>query len=127
MTASTGPSLREMFNRRRSPRDCKLDFAPEAHRLGEDVARLHVALAEAFGAEPADGGAWADDMSAFLSGDRARWQWTMMIMQPAFVDTATLAAAIAQVRDDRISGMVGLFGLAESGDDRRLVRAGHAY
>lgn len=59
-------SLREMFNRRRSPRDCKLDFAPEAHRLGEDVARLHVALAEAFGAEPADGGAWADDMSAQL-------------------------------------------------------------
>ncbi|MBS1838784.1 MAG: hypothetical protein JST64_13910, partial [Actinobacteria bacterium] len=59
-------SLREMFNRRRAPRDCKLDFAAEAHRLGEDVARLHVALAEAFGAEPADGGAWSDDMSAQL-------------------------------------------------------------
>lgn len=59
-------SLREMFNRRRAPRDCKLDFAPEARRLGEDVARLHVALAEAFGAGPADGGAWADDMSAQL-------------------------------------------------------------
>lgn len=48
---------------------------------------------------PLEGLWWADDMSAFLSGDRARWQWTMMIMQPAFVDTATLAAAIAQVRD----------------------------
>jgi maltokinase len=59
-------SLREMFNRRRPPRDCKLDFAPEAHLLGADVARLHVALAEAFGAEPADGAAWADDMIAQL-------------------------------------------------------------
>ena len=59
-------SLREMFNRRRPPRDCKLDFAREAYQLGNDVARLHVALAEGFGSEPADGGAWADDMSAQL-------------------------------------------------------------
>ncbi|MFZ4667983.1 MAG: maltokinase N-terminal cap-like domain-containing protein [Microthrixaceae bacterium] len=57
-------SLREVFNRRRPPRDCKLDFADEASALGGDVARLHVALAEAFGAEPADGSAWADDMAA---------------------------------------------------------------
>jgi maltokinase len=59
-------SLREMFNRRRPPRDCKLDFAEEAHLLGRDVAELHVALAEAFGAEPADGAAWAADMAAQL-------------------------------------------------------------
>lgn len=60
-------SLREMFNLRRPPRDCKLDFAREARLLGENVARLHVALAEAFGAELADGDAWATDMSAQLS------------------------------------------------------------
>lgn len=59
-------SLREMFNRRRPPRDCKLDFAREAYQLGRDVGALHVALAQAFAAEPADGGAWADDMSAQL-------------------------------------------------------------
>ncbi len=59
-------SLREMFNRRRPPRDCKLDFAAESHRLGRDVASLHVALAEAFGAAPADGAAWAADMAAQL-------------------------------------------------------------
>ncbi len=59
-------SLREMLNRRRAPRDCKLDFAREAHQLGSDVARLHVALAEAFGSEPANGAAWAADMSAQL-------------------------------------------------------------
>ncbi len=57
-------SLREVANRRRPPRDCRLDFADEAERLGQDVARLHVALAEAFGVEPADGSAWAVDMSA---------------------------------------------------------------
>jgi len=59
-------SLREMFNLRRPPRDCKLDFAADARLLSSDVARLHVALAEAFGAEPADGDAWASDMVAQL-------------------------------------------------------------
>ena len=59
-------SLRELFNLRRPPRDCKLDFAADARLLGENVAHLHVALAEAFGAEPADGDAWASDMSAQL-------------------------------------------------------------
>jgi maltokinase len=57
-------SLREVANRRRPPRDCRLDFADEAERLGQDVARLHVALAEAFGVEAADGATWALDMSA---------------------------------------------------------------
>ena len=55
-----------MFNRRRPPRDCKLDFAREAYQLGRDVGALHVALAQAFGAELADGGTWADDMCAQL-------------------------------------------------------------
>ena len=59
-------SLREMFNRRRAPRDCKLDFAAEAHGLGVCVAELHVALAEAFGQEAADGATWAQDMGAQL-------------------------------------------------------------
>ena len=59
-------SLREVFNRRRPPRDCKLDFADEAHLLGRDVASLHVALAEAFGSGDADGAAWAEDMVAQL-------------------------------------------------------------
>lgn len=59
-------SLREMFNLRRPPRDCKLDFAGDARLLGSDIARMHVALAEAFGAGPADGTSWATDMAAQL-------------------------------------------------------------
>jgi maltokinase len=60
-------SLREMFNLRRPPRDCKLDFAADARLLGVDIGRMHVALAEAFGAERADGEAWASDMAAQLN------------------------------------------------------------
>jgi len=28
---------------------------------------------------------WADDMSAFLSGDKDLWKWTVMIMQPDWI------------------------------------------
>lgn len=47
---------------------------------------------------PLEGLWWADDMSAFASGNRADWQWTMMIMQPHFagdglIETATQRTA----------------------------------
>lgn len=47
---------------------------------------------------PLEGLWWANDMSAFVSNDRANWKWTMMIMQPAFVANETIDAAIAEVR-----------------------------
>jgi hypothetical protein len=46
---------------------------------------------------PLEGLWWADDMAAFHTGDRANWQWTMMIMQPAFVPDAALHRAMAEV------------------------------
>jgi hypothetical protein len=46
---------------------------------------------------PLEGLWWADDMTAFHSGDRANWQWTMMIMQPAFVSRSLLQAAMTEV------------------------------
>lgn len=45
---------------------------------------------------PLEGLWWADDLTAFHSGDRASWRWTMMILQPAFVPRATLQAAVDQ-------------------------------
>lgn len=47
---------------------------------------------------PLEGLWWADDMSAFQTGDKANWQWTMMIMQPPFVTAETIQAAMAEVR-----------------------------
>lgn len=37
---------------------------------------------------PLEGLWWADDMKAFASGDRNSWRWTMMIMQPDWIDTS---------------------------------------
>ena len=47
---------------------------------------------------PLEGLWWADDMSAFLSNDKSKWKWTMMIMQPSFVEKEVVDAAIAEVR-----------------------------
>lgn len=45
---------------------------------------------------PLEGLWWADDLNAFVQGDRAKWRWTMMIMQPAFVPESVLRAAISE-------------------------------
>jgi hypothetical protein len=47
---------------------------------------------------PLEGLWWADDMSAFVGGDKSQWQWTMMILQPDFVSTETLHRALAETQ-----------------------------
>lgn len=51
-----------------------------------------------YGVMPLEGLWWADDMSAFVTGDRALWKWTMMIMQPSFADDELIERAIAETR-----------------------------
>jgi hypothetical protein len=55
-------------------------------------------LALDYAVMPLEGLWWADDMSAFASNDKAKWQWTMMILQPSFVSDDILNTAIAEVR-----------------------------
>ncbi len=47
---------------------------------------------------PLEGLWWADDMAVFAGGDKSRWQWTMMIMQPAFVSDELVCSAMAETR-----------------------------
>lgn len=47
---------------------------------------------------PLEGLWWSDDMSAFLTNDRSKWKWTMMILQPHFVEETVIQAAIAEVK-----------------------------
>lgn len=59
-------SLRDLYDSRHPPAETGGDFAPEARRLGQITASMHLALAEAFGAEPADAGTWAGEMAEHL-------------------------------------------------------------
>jgi hypothetical protein len=56
---------------------------------------------------PLEGLWWAEDMSAFASNDNSKWQWTMMIMQPDFVSSDTIYAAIAEVQRKKALPAVG--------------------
>ncbi len=55
-------------------------------------------LAIDYGVMPLEGLWWADDMSAFRTGDKDKWKWTVMIMQPEYVTTDLLGQAVEQVR-----------------------------
>lgn len=47
---------------------------------------------------PLEGLWWADDMSAFATGEKSKWKWTMMIMQPQFVEDDVIGQAISEVK-----------------------------
>jgi len=49
-----------------------------------------------FAVMPLEGLWWSDDMSDFLSGNKANWQWTAMIAQPDFVTGEDVSRAKAQ-------------------------------
>lgn len=55
-------------------------------------------LAIDYGVMPLEEIWWADDMSSFSAGDKFKWKWTLMIMQPEFISREMVDAAIAEVR-----------------------------
>lgn len=49
-----------------------------------------------YGVGPLEGLWWAEDMASFVARDKSRWLWTMMIMQPGWIDADGFAAALAK-------------------------------
>ncbi|WP_306024506.1 GyrI-like domain-containing protein [Oceaniradius stylonematis] len=47
---------------------------------------------------PLEGLWWAEDMDAFTAGDKDKWSWTAMIMQPDWITDAMFAAAVDKAR-----------------------------
>lgn len=50
---------------------------------------------------PLEGLWWADDMSTFVSGDKARWKWTLMIMQPSWVPAKSVESTLRRLQDEK--------------------------
>jgi maltokinase len=59
-------SLRDLCAAGGRPEDAGGDFAPEARALGTMVARMHVALARAFGRQPGQVAAWAEEAGSVV-------------------------------------------------------------
>lgn len=47
---------------------------------------------------PLEGLWWADDMGLFISREKDKWSWTMMILQPDWITAAMIEAAVARAR-----------------------------
>jgi len=62
---------------------------------------------------PLEGLWWADDMSAFVTGDKAQWKWTMMVMQPSFVPQNLIDAAMLEARKKKSLPAIDLLRLEE--------------
>ncbi|HEV3226133.1 MAG TPA: hypothetical protein VGZ52_04840 [Acidimicrobiales bacterium] len=65
-------SLRDVYDSRLDPAESGGDFGPEAHRLGQITAEMHLKLAEAMSTGEGEPKVWADAMVASLSHSRAR-------------------------------------------------------
>ncbi len=50
-----------------------------------------------YGVMPLEALWWADDMSAFATGTKDAWKWTVMIMQPDCITPGMVAEAIQEV------------------------------
>jgi hypothetical protein len=51
---------------------------------------------------PLEGLWWAEDMDSFtVARDKSRWDWTLMVMVPDWIDRTMFAAAVGQVRGKR--------------------------
>jgi len=55
------------------------------------------ALDQDYVVPPLEGLWWAEDMTTFVSRDKSVWDWTMMIMQPEWIDGQTVEQAVQQV------------------------------
>ncbi len=51
---------------------------------------------------PLEGLWWADDMAAFVADLKSEWHWTMMIMQPEFINAEMVADAMAAARRKKV-------------------------
>ncbi|MFC7533242.1 GyrI-like domain-containing protein [Actinoplanes sp. GCM10030250] len=83
------------------------EFAAAAAALYPLAYTLKFASKKALGRDyvvmPLEGLWWADDMDAFTSSrDKARWDWTLMIMVPDWIDSDMFAAAREKTGQSRV-------------------------
>lgn len=55
-------------------------------------------LALDYGVMPLEGLWWTDDMDKFNVGNKEDWKWSLMIMQPEFVDMKLIDEAVEQLK-----------------------------
>jgi hypothetical protein len=55
---------------------------------------------------PLEGLWWSDDLNDFVNGNRDKWRWTYMIMQPEFVTADLVQAALKEVKKSKANKLL---------------------
>lgn len=74
---------------------------------------------------PLEGLWWADDQGVFVAGDKAAWNWTMLIAQPDWINDDAVAAAVDAVRAKNAKQSTDAAGAANPALD--LLRLEHLH
>ena len=94
-------SVRDLLASRLAPEECGGDLAPDSARLGSTIAALHVAMADAWGAEPGDPARWIDQMLAGIDEVAAHAGPSVLDVEAVrsrLADTRRLEDAGAEIR-----------------------------
>jgi hypothetical protein len=89
------------------------------------VKFLAKAAGRDFVVAPLEGLWWAEDMEAYLDGDRSAWEWTMMIALPDFVGGDLVAEAVGAMGPGAGPGLERLrYGRYHEGRAAQLMHFG---
>jgi len=78
-----------------------LDALAVLYPVAFKIIFLSKAKSKDYVVPPLEGLWWADDMKDFIEGDRDKWKWTMMIMQPDWITNETFKKAIEETQQKK--------------------------
>jgi len=78
-----------------------LDALAVLYPVAFKIKFLSKAKSKDYVVPPLEGLWWADDMKDFIEGDRDKWKWTMMIMQPDWITNETFKKAIEETQQKK--------------------------
>jgi hypothetical protein len=78
-----------------------LDALAVLYPVAFKIKFLSKAKSKDYVVPPLEGLWWADDMKDFIEGNRDKWKWTMMIMQPDWITNEMFKKAIEQTQQKK--------------------------
>jgi len=79
-----------------------------------------------YGVLPLEAVWWSDDISAFSTGNKDAWKWTLMIMQPEFITQKMVKEAMVEVKKKKMPASLPLvrFETFEEGKAAQIMHIG---
>ena len=78
-----------------------LDALAVLYPVAFKIKFLSKAKSKDYVVPPLEGLWWADDMKDFIEGNRDKWKWTMMIMQPDWITNEMFKKAIEETQQKK--------------------------